>query len=326
MLLPFHRALVAATKLRRRQRGPMREAWPVEVEAWTRLMHHYARRSTLLPLAMQRRAIHVMVPEPQPAPDLRREPVRLAGVPCLWIRPEAADPTRTLVYLHGGGYSIGSIASHEAFITRLARDAGVHALAVDYRLAPEHPFPAALDDAHAVWRALLDAGVDPKRAVIAGESAGGGLTLSTLCSLRDAGDPMPAGAALLSPWLDLTLSGASIDDNARFDYLPRPVLETYVRRYAAARDPAEPGISPLFADHVGLPPLLVQAGAIEAIVDDSRRFAERARASGVRVALEVYDDGVHAFMMLPGMPHRVRAIGQLVGFLKSRTEGDVGPS
>lgn len=326
MIVPLHRALVAATKLRRRQRGPLREAWPVEVEAWTRLMHHYARRSTLLPLAVQRRAIHLMVPAPTATPDLAREPVTLAGVPCLWIRPATADPTRTLVYLHGGGYSIGSIASHEAFVTRLARGAGVNALAVDYRLAPEAPYPAALDDAVGVWRALIEAGVDPSRAIIAGESAGGGLTLSTLCALRDADAPLPAGAALLSPWLDLTLSGDSIDANARFDYLPRPVLETYVRRYAGPRDPAEPGISPLFADHVGLPPLLVQAGAIEAIVDDSRRLAERALGAGVRVQLEVYDDGIHAFMMLPGMPHRARAIGQLVGFIQSRTEGDGGPS
>ncbi|MCB9598467.1 MAG: alpha/beta hydrolase [Sandaracinaceae bacterium] len=322
MVSPWvHRAVVSAGKLRRRRRGPLRAGWSVEVEAWTRVMHHYARRSTWLPLELQRRAIHVMVPPPGQPDDLELEPTRLGGVPCLWIRPRAADPARTLVYLHGGGYSIGSIHSHQDFITRLAREAGVYAVAVDYRLAPEHPYPAALEDARRVWSALLASGVDPARAVIAGESAGGGLTLSTLVALRDAGEPLPSGAALLSPWLDLTLSGASIDANARYDYLPRDVLEVYVRRFLRDVPADHPLVSPLFAEHHGLPPLLVQAGEAEAIVDDSRRFHERARAAGVEAELTVYDDMIHAFMLLTGMPHADRAVRELTRFIAARTDG-----
>lgn len=309
------RAIVRATRARRRMRGPLREAWSVEHEAFTRVMHHYAKRSTVLPLAWQRRAAHVLV-RPEPPPGVTVEPVRAGGVPSAWIRPRGADPDRTLVYLHGGGYSIGSIATHRDFIALLARRLGAVALAVDYRLAPEHPFPAALDDARAVWRWLLERGVDPAKIVMAGESAGGGLTMSTLISLRDAGLPMPSRAAVLSPWVDLTLSGASHDDNARFDYLHRPVLETYVRRFVPRDVPrSHPLVSPAHADLRGLPPLLVQAGEAEALLDDARMLAERARRDGVEATLTTYPDMVHAFMLFAGVPRADDAVAEIVDFL-----------
>ncbi|MCA9606779.1 MAG: alpha/beta hydrolase [Myxococcales bacterium] len=297
-------------------RGPLREAWSVEHEAFTRVMHHYSKRSTVIPLAWQRRALGAFVPSSPPR-GATLEPVMADGVPSAWIRPDGADPDRTLVYLHGGGYSIGSIDTHRDFIAKLARRLGCVAFAVDYRLAPEHPFPAALDDALAAWRWLLAQGVDPSRTVLAGESAGGGLTMSTLVSLRDAAEPLPARAAVLSPWVDLTLSGRSHDDNARYDYLHRPVLETYVRRFVP-RDVARthPLVSPVHADLRGLPPLLVQAGEAEALLDDARMLAERARADGVDVTLTTYPDMVHAFMLFQGVPTAAKAVDEIVAFLR----------
>ncbi|HJL18324.1 MAG TPA: alpha/beta hydrolase [Sandaracinaceae bacterium LLY-WYZ-13_1] len=310
----FRRALLNATRARRRMRGPLREAWSLEHEAWSRLLHHYARRSTLLPLAVQRRAVHALARPGLSSVAMHRE--EADGVPCAWFDPEGADPTRLLVYLHGGGYSIGSIQSHAYFIARIARDAGTRAFAVDYRLAPEHPFPAALDDAKTAWRWLLARGVDPTRTVLAGESAGGGLTVSTLVDLRDEGTPLPAAAATLSPWVDLTLANDSIDANARFDYLPRHVLQAYVERFAVDVDPTHPGVSPVFADLRGLPPLLVQVGEAEALLDDSVALAERAREAGADVQLSVYDDMIHAFQLFAGFPGARPAQEELVRFVR----------
>ncbi len=297
-------------RLRRRMRGPMRPSWELDFETWARFLHHYGKRSTVLPLAVQRRALDAMPKPPLPS-SVSEERVDAAGVPgALFTRKGASD--RWIFYLHGGGYSIGSVATHRNLIVRLARAADANAFAIDYRLAPEHPFPAALDDAVRAWHWLLDRGVDPRRAIIAGESAGGGLTLATLIAIRDAGEPMPAGAVAISPWADLTLSGRSIDENARYDYLARPVLETYVRRYAP-RDPAHPLVSPVYADLGGLPPLLIQAGAAEALVDDAIVLAERAQRANVQAKLRIYDDMIHVFHVFPSLPasrDAVREIGE----------------
>lgn len=299
-------------------RGPLRPGWSIELETLSRVLHHYSKRSTVLPLAWQRRALGALGPPPVDAHGSAFERVDAGGVPGAWIRPAGADPSRVLYYLHGGGYSIGSIDSHRHFIARFARIAGVTAFAIDYRLAPEHTAPAQLDDARTAWRWLLARGVDPKRTIIAGESAGGGLTLSTLVALRDAKEPLPAAAALISPWLDLTLSGRSIDENARFDYLPRHVLETYVRRFAGARDARDPLLSPVFADLAGLPPLFVLAGAAEAIVDDARLLAERARKAGVDVELREHADQIHAFPLFLDLPASRAAIDELAAFVRAR--------
>ncbi len=315
------RALLGAARWRRSVRGPLRPTWSLEHEAFTRVMHHYSKRSTWLPLAVQRRAVHALG-RPPDDPRVEVERVVARGVPCAWIRPRDADRERVLVYLHGGGYSIGSIESHRHFITRIAARAGVVALAVDYRLAPEHPFPAQLDDARAVWRHVLEAGVDPRRVVLAGESAGGGLTMSTLLATRDAGEPLPAAAAVLSPWVDLTLEARAIDDNARYDYLHRAVLETYVRRVARDHDRRDPLLSPIYGDLAGLPPLLVQVGGAEALLDDARTLASRAREHGVEVTLSEYADMIHAFMLFPGLPATRDANAELVAFIDARTRAE----
>ena len=320
---PFAGPLLRAVAWRRKVRGPLRESWTLEHETLSRFLHHYARRSTLLPLRLQRAALDVLRP-PERA-DVRIERVMANGVPGAWVRPVSADPHRVLYYLHGGGYSIGSIDSHRAFVAKLAKDAGVTAFLIDYRLAPEHRFPAQLDDARAAWQWLLGQGVDPKRTVIAGESAGGGLTMSTLVALKQAGGAMPAAAAVISPWVDLTLSGRSIEHNARYDYLPRHVLRTYVTRVVGAQDPRDPRISPLYADLTGLPPLLVIAGGAEAIVDDARELAARARTAGVEVELREHDDQIHAFPLFMHLPASRAAIAELAAFVRRHTAHEGHP-
>lgn len=307
----FARALVSLAAMRRAQRGPLHPGWSIEEETMSRVLHHYARSSHHLPLAAQRWALHAM---PRPPDRARIERVDAGGVPAAWIVPEGTLGDRVLVYLHGGGYSIGSIDTHRAFIARLAARLGARAFAVDYRLAPEHRFPAQRDDALAAWRWLLDRGVRPEQALLAGESAGGGLGLSTLVALREAGGPMPAAAALISPWLDLTLPRGSIDTNERFDYLPRRVLEVYVERVVGPGGAADPGLSPLLADLAGLPPLFVVAGGAEGIVDDATRLADRVRSAGGSIELRVHPGQLHAFPLFAPLPAARRAIEELVTF------------
>lgn len=305
-----------AIRLRRRMRGPILPTWGVDYEAWARFLHHYSKRSTRLPLRLQRQALASMPKAPLPR-GVREERVSAGGVPATLFHREGAGD-RWLVYLHGGGYSIGSVDTHRDLILRLARAAAAHAFAVDYRLAPEHPFPAALDDASLAWRWLLARGVRPERAVLAGESAGGGLTLATLVGLRDAAQPLPAGAVVLSPWADLTLRGASIDAHARYDYLSRSILETYARRYAP-HDPRHPLVSPVFADLRGLPPLLIQAGGAEALLDDALTLAERAEQHGVPTSLRVFPEMIHVFQVLPMLSETQEAVREIGAFAQRVT-------
>jgi acetyl esterase/lipase len=226
-----------------------------------------------------------------------------------------------LLYLHGGGYSIGSLRSHREPVSRLCAESGVRGLLVDYRLAPEHRFPAQLVDAKAAYRWLLDAGIDPSRIVVAGESAGGGLTLSLLVSLRDEGAPLPAAAICVSPWIDLEMRGASMTYNARFDYVSREVLEVYARRFVARSERRDPLAAPVHADLRGLPPMLVLAGGAEVLLDDARALTARARDAGVDVRLEIEDDMIHAWPLFSGMPSARRAIERMAAYVRGRLDG-----
>ncbi|MFF9160639.1 alpha/beta hydrolase [Streptomyces longwoodensis] len=217
----------------------------------------------------------------------------LGGRPALELEPAGASGRGRLLYLHGGGYVVGSPDTHAGLVGELARRAGVRAVSVDYRTAPEHPFPAAVDDGLAAYRALL-ADTDPRDLVLAGDSAGGGLSIATLLAARDAGLPQPAAVVLFSPWVDLTLSGGSIRTKEDADPLfVEADLRDYADLYLGTTDPAHPLASPLFADLTGLPPLLVQVGANEVLLDDAVRLAGRAGADDVDVTLEVG----------PGLPH-----------------------
>lgn len=254
-------------------------------------------------------------------PGVSIEPVDAGGVEAEWTTPENVEPNRTLVYFHGGGYSIASLSSHRSLAARLARDSEARVLNVAYRLAPEHPCPAAIEDAVAAYRYVVASGADPASIAIAGDSAGGGLTAACLIALRDAGDPLPAAGVCISPWMDLAFTGKSMQTNASSDpMVTRPMLQLMADAYLGGMDPKSPTASPLFADLRGLPPLLIQAGSAEVLLDDSIAFAERARAAGVDVELDVWDDMVHVWhSFLDMLPEAGAALEQIGAFLRART-------
>lgn len=234
-----------------------------------------------------------------------------------WISTRASTDERIILYLHGGGYVSGSPATHLAVTARLAHEARARLFALDYRLAPEHPFPAQLEDAWAAyWWLMTEQGYNPEQIIVAGDSAGGGLTMALLLALRDAHVPLPAGGVGFSPWLDLTLSGETLLTNAPTDFLNLSILRTAARMYCNGYDPHHPLISPLYADLRGLPPLLIQVGSAEMLLDDSRRFAERARAAGVDVQLEIWDKMVHVWhftwLIEPKARQAIRQAGSFV--------------
>jgi len=246
--------------------------------------------------------------------------VDAGGVPAEWVVAPGVSPGRVLLYFHGGAYQIGSPANLRHLVALLSGAAGARALSVDYRLAPEHPFPAAIEDALAAYRWLLASGIDPALIAVAGDSAGGGLALGALVALRDAGDPMPAGAVMLSPWTDLALTGDSLRTRAAVEVMVKPEgLPEDVALYLAGADPRHPYASPLYADLRGLPPLLIHVGDAEVILDDSTRLAARASEAGVEVSLEIWDDMPHVFPAFAGLlPEADQAIERVGSWLDQR--------
>jgi len=239
------------------------------------------------------------------------------GIAATWVEPPAAGGP-VLLYFHGGGFAFGSFRTHGVLIGALARAARARTFAAEYRLGPEHTAPAAHQDALAAYRHLVAAGIDPRDIVLAGDSAGGTLVLGTLIALRDAGEPMPAAGVAISPWVDLSGSGASFQTNARYDFVGERHCRLAAASYLGAVDPKSPTVSPLFADLRGLPPLLVQAGGAEVLVDQIRAFATRALEAGVDVRLSVYDDMVHVWHLMRGAtPAGQRAIDEVGAFVRS---------
>jgi acetyl esterase/lipase len=226
--------------------------------------------------------------------DVEIEAADAAGVPGLWVTAPGARRERTILYLHPGGYAVGSVRGHRHVAAAYSRAAGARVLAIDYRLAPEHPHPAAVQDAVSAFHDVIDAGTPAGEIAIVGESAGGGLALATLVALRDAGGPQPACAVAVSPWTDLALSGDSMDTKAAEDVVnSREMLGGLAMMYLAGADARTPLASPLYAELAGLPPVLVMAGSAEVLLDDATRFVARARDAGVDATLEVGE----------GMPH-----------------------
>ena len=273
------------------------------------------------PVEQRRAAFEAAVSVFRLAHDIRCEPVDAGGVPGEWIAAPGADADRVIFYLHGGGYSMGSIKTHREMISRLSRASGARALAIDYRLAPEHPFPAAVEDATAAYRWLLSTGADPARIVIAGDSAGGGLTMATLVTLRDAGDPLPAAAVCLSPWVDMEGLGESMTTKAEADpMVSREDILDGAKAYLGAADPRTPLAAPLYADLRGLPPLLIHVGTAETLLDDATRLAERAKSAGVDVTLEPWDDMIHVWQLMAAMlPEGQQAIDRIGEFIREHT-------
>jgi acetyl esterase/lipase len=239
----------------------------------------------------------------------------------LWATPESWDGRSTVLYLFGGGYVASSPATRRTLAGHLARAAGARVAVPDYRLAPEHPFPAALEDATDAYRWLItEAGVDPRTMVVAGDSAGGGLALATMLSVRGEGLPLPAGAVAISPWVDLALAGESLDAQADTDLtVTRADLERKAREYLDGADPRNPLASPLYGDLTGLPPLLVVVGADEALLDDSIRLVRKAGVAGVQTTLIIEPEMQHAFPIFAGrMPEADAAIAGIGEWIRRR--------
>jgi acetyl esterase/lipase len=266
------------------------------------------------------RAVMEEMVMPVPA-DVKCTPVNAGGVPAEWIVAPGAAEDRYVLYLHGGGYVMGSINTHREMVSRISRAAGVRALALDYRLAPESPFPAAVDDATGAYRWLLAQGAKPARTVIAGDSAGGGLTLATLVAIRDAKLPVPAAGVCLSPWADMEGVGASMTSKAKEDpIVQKEMLLGMAKLYLGGADPKTPLAAPLHADLRGLPPLLIQVGSAETLLDDSTRVAERAKAAGVKVDLEVWSEMIHVWQLFaPILPEGQEAIAKIGKFIREHT-------
>lgn len=253
-------------------------------------------------------------------PDVSCEKVRAGSVPCEWVDTPGIDPQRVVIYLHGGGYMIGSPNSHRDLAQRLSRAARARVLVVDYRLAPEHPYPAAVEDALAAYRWLLGAGFRPERTAIAGDSAGGGLTVALLVAIRDAKLALPAAGVCLSPWTDMEASGESYQTRAALDpMLKRGEILRFAQAYLDGQDPRLPLASPVYADLSGLPPLLIHVGTAEVLYDDSTRLAERARQAGVDVTLEPWEDMIHVWhAFAPILPEGQQAIERIGEFVRQK--------
>lgn len=264
-----------------------------EIDAVRELLRSKPRPTTFPERRQRLDAIGSTVPL---AGDIELEPIDANGVAAEWSLAPRSDRSKVLLFFHGGGYCSGSIVSHRGMVTEAGRAARARTLAVGYRLAPEHPFPAAIEDARSAYRFLLDQGFAPSKIAIAGDSAGGGLTLALMTSVRDAREPLPACAWLVSPWVDLRMTGASLAEKAASDPLiSKSYLEELASAYLAGADPTNPLVSPLHADLAGLPPLLVQVGSAETLLDDAVRIARRAGAADVRVNLEIWPHMIHAW-------------------------------
>ncbi len=239
------------------------------------------------------------------------------GVRGEWVTAPASRVDRVLLYLHGGGYVVGSPRTHRGLTGSLAQKAGVRVFALDYRLAPEHPHPAAVEDAVAAYRQLLAQGIAAEHIAVAGDSAGGGLTAATFLALRDRGLPLPRVGVLISPWLDLTQSGVSMRTKADLDpMVKQPGIGRMAEAYLGGADGRTPLASPLFADLRGLPEMLVHVGTAETLLDDSLRFVECVRAAGGEISLDVYEDMIHVWhafeTILPEARQAVEAIADFV--------------
>jgi len=259
-----------------------------------------------------------------PAAGVRAEKVNAGGVPAEWLLPEG-NSQGALLYLHGGGYIVGSIDTHRSLASRIAKESGLRTLIIDYRLAPEHPYPAGLDDAATAYRWLVASGIAPEEITISGDSAGGGMALALLMKLRAEGDKLPAAAALLSPWSDLTMSGHSHYTHTKRDpMLTMSALLAMARHYLQSTSPAEPLVSPLYGDFAGLPPLLIHVGENEILLDDASRVAAKAKAAGVAVEYKSWPGVMHVFQAVPQIPEGRAAVSEIATFLSGRVAKDAG--
>jgi acetyl esterase/lipase len=248
------------------------------------------------------------------------QPVLISAIRGEWVVPESATGRRVILYFHGGGFIAGSPESHRPLVSRLAHAASARALVPQYRLSPEFPFPAALRDAADAYRWLLTQGITPNNIIFGGDGSGGGLALSTLLALRNAGLPLPAAVVGFSPWVDMTLSGWSMLKNRPTDdALSWELLATCARHYLKGASPADPFASPVYGDFRGLPPMMIHAGSLEVLRDDASRIGERAAAANINVNVEVYEGMPHLFQGLPELSESKVSLTRAAAFIKART-------
>jgi len=276
---------------------------------------HAMERDRSIPIEQQRENMELGT-QAFPALDLEIIPVDANGVPGEWIKPSKEEPG-VLLYLHGGAYVAGSPRTHRNLTTRLAEATNHWVLAIDYRMAPEHPYPAAVEDAVAAYRFLLDGAASPSQIAVAGDSAGGGLTVGLLVALKDAGLPQPACAIPISPWADLEGAGDSWTTRKEADPMIDPDdLRWKGSLYLGGADPKSPTAAPIHADLSGLCPLLIQVGDAEVLLDDSKTLATRATAAGVDVTLDIQDEMIHVWPLFAGMaPESDEAVARIAEFI-----------
>lgn len=309
------------------------EKTAVSVERKIRAMLPVVRLlQAYMPLSVARRLMTPMLTRARLGSEVTREDVSADGVPCVWLIPRNSDRDRALLYLHGGGFVFGLSPQHLEMVAYLAQRMGMRALLVDYRLAPDHPFPAPLDDCVTAYRWLLKQGIAAQNVVLAGDSAGGNLTITSLMKLRASGEPLPAAAACLSPVADLSDRGNSSGVPA--DRLLHPkAMRFYATSYIAGGDARNPLISPVFGDWRGLPPLLIHAGEDEVLCADAVRIEELARAAGANVRLEVFPRMWHVWQLFLGLPQALQSLDGIARFLgayvgtapAARSKQDVAP-
>lgn len=309
------------TALRRSTRGPLHPGWPWQTELLAGVLQASGHAVAQMPPVAARRALEARSVPPERLEGVRVREAVVGGVAGEWVTPAEGTDGATVLYLHGGGYALGSPASHRHFTAHLARRTGAACFVPDYRLAPEHPCPAAIEDATGAYHALLAEGASPERLCIAGDSAGGGLTLTTLLALRDAGATLPAAAVLISPWVDLVGSGGSLETNACYDYLNTRFVHHYARWYAGDLPLDDPRVSPLNADLHGLPPLFLCVGGAEALRDEDLLLVDRAREAEIDVTVELGEGMIHVYPLLaPLIPEGRRAARKITRFIRDHVD------
>ena len=266
-------------------------------------------------------AMRAIMIEAQAPAGVTCTPVEAGGVSAEWSVADGADQDKVILYVHGGGYVMGSAGSHRDMTGRLSQASGARVLSLNYRLAPEHPFPAPVDDSVAAYKWLLAQGISASNIAIAGDSAGGGLALGTLLAIRDAGEPLPAAGIGISPWVDMEGTGESMTTRAAVDpVVQKEGLLGMAKLYLGDADPKNPLAAPLHGNLAGLPPLLIQVGDSETLLDDSNRITERARKAGVNVTLKIWDEMPHVWhLFAPILPEGQQAIEEIGAFFKEQT-------
>lgn len=285
------------------------------------LTGRYIRRIDIgnAPVAKMRKRLDLLGRLARSARHVAIEKKPVAGLYAEWYRPQQARPGKLFLYLHGGAYALGSCDSHRKLVTHIAKAGNIEAVMPEYRLAPEHPFPAGLEDAVAIYKELLASGYNPADIIISGDSAGGGLSVATMLQLRHQGLPLPGAAVLLSPFLDMSASGESVRTRAARDPWFKPEeVEVVIRYYCPNEDVRNPLLSPVFANVAGLPPTLIQVGDHEILLSDSTRFADKLSTAGIDVELEVFPEMWHVFQLFVGkMPESKAAIRKIGAYIQN---------